>query len=328
MAISRPAMWRRPAPRHSPAPARPSRRSGRRRPRSQAVAVGLLAGLADRHDDAAPIGVARRERGLDQRRIADREPDAPRRPRRRRAGHLDGDEFLRALAVAHDLLRQVDHHRVERAAEIAEPAIARARHAAGAAPCRSRTAARVSLVEVSPSTVIAVERALGRRAEQRLQHRRRQRRVGEDIGQHRRHVGRDHARALGEAVDGAPRRRRSSAVAVAPLGKVSVVMIARAAFAQRLGRRQRRRRAASAADDLLAGQRLADHAGRGDVDLAAARSRRARAAARAVVSTTSVPARPVKTLALPELTTIAARLAARQAVAAPDRPARPASASG
>src|SRR6185437_2977470 len=41
------------------------------------LAHRLLAGLADRHHDAAPIGVARSERGLDQRRIADREADAP-----------------------------------------------------------------------------------------------------------------------------------------------------------------------------------------------------------------------------------------------------------
>ena len=70
----------------------------------QPVAVGLLAGLADRHDDAAPIGVARGDRGLDQRRIADREADTPRRPRARRARDLDRDEFLGALAVARDLL--------------------------------------------------------------------------------------------------------------------------------------------------------------------------------------------------------------------------------
>src|SRR5437762_1895420 len=36
----------------------------------QAVAVGLLAGLADRHDDPPPIGIARRDRGLDQGRVA------------------------------------------------------------------------------------------------------------------------------------------------------------------------------------------------------------------------------------------------------------------
>jgi hypothetical protein len=37
--------------------------------------------------------------------------------------------------------------------------------------------------------------------QQRLQRRRGDRRVGEDEGQHGRHVGRDHAGALGDAVD-------------------------------------------------------------------------------------------------------------------------------
>jgi hypothetical protein len=90
----------------------------------QAIAIGLLAGLADRHDDAAPIGVARRDRGLDQRRVADGEANPPRRPVRGRAGHRDRDELLRALAVAHDLLGEVDHHAVEGLPEIVEPAVA------------------------------------------------------------------------------------------------------------------------------------------------------------------------------------------------------------
>src|SRR5205085_9553200 len=89
----------------------------------QPVAVGLLAGLADRHDDAAPIGVPGRDRGLDERRIADREADAPRRPGAGRARDLDRDELLGALAVACDLLRQIDHDPVEGPAEIAEPAV-------------------------------------------------------------------------------------------------------------------------------------------------------------------------------------------------------------
>src|SRR5690348_5301012 len=38
----------------------------------QLVALGLLAGLADRHDDAAPIRVLSSNCGLDQRRIGDR----------------------------------------------------------------------------------------------------------------------------------------------------------------------------------------------------------------------------------------------------------------
>src|SRR5216683_2536595 len=51
-------------------------------------------------------------------RAADRETDAASGPRRGGAGDLDGDEFLGALAVAHDLLREVDEHGIERAAEL------------------------------------------------------------------------------------------------------------------------------------------------------------------------------------------------------------------
>src|SRR5271154_2845735 len=43
----------------------------------ETVAVGLLARLAHRHDDTSPIGVAGGDRGLDQRRIAYGQADAP-----------------------------------------------------------------------------------------------------------------------------------------------------------------------------------------------------------------------------------------------------------
>ena len=48
-------------------------------PDRQLVAVGGLAGLADRHHDAAPIGVLAGDRGLHQRRIGDRHRDPARR---------------------------------------------------------------------------------------------------------------------------------------------------------------------------------------------------------------------------------------------------------
>src|SRR5271154_1487248 len=79
----------------------------------ETVAVGLLARLAHRHDDTSPIGVASGDRGLDQRRIAYGQADAPGRLVRGRAGNLDGDEFLGTLAVAHDLLRKIDQHLIQ-----------------------------------------------------------------------------------------------------------------------------------------------------------------------------------------------------------------------
>src|SRR3546814_15223683 len=56
------------------------------------VAFGGLACLADRHDDAAPIGVLPRDRGFHPRRIGDAARDAVCALFRGGARHLDGDE--------------------------------------------------------------------------------------------------------------------------------------------------------------------------------------------------------------------------------------------
>ena len=90
----------------------------------------------------------------------------------------------------------------------------------------------VSLVEVSPIDRDAVERLVRRRLDQRLQHRRRDLRIGEDEDKHGAHIGRDHAGALGDADDVHRRARRSAPALAEPFGKVSVVMMARAASSQ------------------------------------------------------------------------------------------------
>ena len=97
------------------------------------------------------------------------------------------------------------------------------------------------------------------------------------------------------------------AVAVAPFGKVSVVMIARAAASQRLGGR--------AAAQPRAGRRRSSPARGGSPITPVEEMNTSRgsqpiscAAVAAVASTTCQPARPVKTLELPELTTIARTL--------------------
>jgi hypothetical protein len=83
----------------------------------QPVAVGGLAGLADRHDDAAPIGVLAGDRGLHQRRIGDRHRDAARRSFRHRALDHDLDQLARAFAVARHLFGEIGEHGVEGLAE-------------------------------------------------------------------------------------------------------------------------------------------------------------------------------------------------------------------
>ena len=194
--------------------------------------------------------------------------------------------------------------------------VARGRHARVLRLRRWRTAARVSVVEVSPSTVIAVEDLSAARRQQRLQRRRRDLRVGEDEAQHRRHVGRDHAGALGDAGDRDRARRRSWPCASAPFGKVSVVMIARAASCPS----RRRQRC------VQAGQRRRS----ASPSAAARRSRRSRRGTpRSACSRPASPPRPpspprprarrvpVKTLALPALTTSARALPRLSALAAP-----------
>src|SRR5271166_7058946 len=86
-------------------------------PDVEPVALGLLARLADRHDNPAPIGVLAATGSLDQRRIGDRHRDALGGLPGRRALDIDLDELSGALTVAHDLLGEIAQELVQRAAE-------------------------------------------------------------------------------------------------------------------------------------------------------------------------------------------------------------------
>src|SRR5215472_6194498 len=89
----------------------------------QAVRIDLLTGSTHRHDDTAPIWVTGRKCRLDQWGIADRQADAARCAECCGPGHLDRHEFLGALAVACDLLGEIDGYRVECPAKTPEPLI-------------------------------------------------------------------------------------------------------------------------------------------------------------------------------------------------------------
>ena len=99
----------------------------------------------------------------------------------------------------------------------------------------------------------------------------------------------------------------SFAVAVAPLGNVSVVMIAFAAASHEPGLRIGDE-AVHHAGEGAGIERLADHAGRGEEYLAPACTPPPWPAMSAVSLVASRPLRPVKALALPELTTSARAL--------------------
>src|SRR5580658_9931822 len=86
-------------------------------PDIELVTLCLLARLADRHDDAAPIGVLAAAGGLDQRRIGDRHRDALGRLPGRRALDIDLNELSGALTVAHHLLREIAQELLQRAAK-------------------------------------------------------------------------------------------------------------------------------------------------------------------------------------------------------------------
>ena len=165
------------------------------------VALGLLARLADRHDDPPPVGVLAGAGGLDERRIGDRERNPPGRLAARRAFDVDGDELARSFAVAHHLLRKIAQKLVERAPEGGRARIGgvlNSRRAPSLSGGEDHQRVRSRRVAVDGDRV---ERPLDRFRQHRLERARRDGRVGEDVSQHGRHVGSDHACPLGDAVD-------------------------------------------------------------------------------------------------------------------------------
>ena len=77
------------------------------------------------------------------------------------AAHRDRDQLLRALAVAHHLLGQVEQHLLERRAKAGERGIVGAATGAGWPACPVANSSSVSEVEVSLSTVIALNERVG-----------------------------------------------------------------------------------------------------------------------------------------------------------------------
>src|SRR5487761_1463462 len=200
----------------------------------QPVAVRPLAGLADGHDDATPIGVTGGDRGLDQWRIADDK--------------------------AHPL-REINEHLVERAAESPERGIGSARD-----PLVSGLAGRDQQQRIARRRIAVdgdrVERAVIAGGENRLECGRGDIRVGKDVRQHRAHVRRDHAGALRDAVDRDERPADLDATC-RTLGKG----VGRHDRLGRLGPESRAggsRRCRQGGDDLLRGERLANDARRRD----------------------------------------------------------------
>ncbi|ENN87601.1 hypothetical protein RHSP_63227 [Rhizobium freirei PRF 81] len=174
------------------------------KPYGQPVAIRHFAGLADSHDDAAPIGVLAGSRGLDQRRIGDRQRDALGGSIVFGARHGDFEHLGRAFAVANDLNGEILKEIVERCAEAGKLRIVGtidmrlsiSRSSAGGKQ-HQRIGGRG--IAINGHGVEAWADAVG---QQRLKSGRGNVGIGDDERKHRRHVGRDHAGALGNAVDG------------------------------------------------------------------------------------------------------------------------------
>ena len=168
------------------------------------VAVGGLAGLADGHDHAAPIRVLAGDRRLHQRRVGDGKRDPARGFRRLGAGHPHRDELRRPLSVLHHLMGEIEQQLGEGHAEVRQPRIVREPDARRAA--RRRRAGGEQQERVARRGVAVdgdgVEGRVGGGSEDLAQRPGLDRGVGEEEGEHGRHVRRDHAGALGDAVDG------------------------------------------------------------------------------------------------------------------------------
>ena len=151
---------------------------------------------AQRGQDAAPGRIAAEDPGLDQAAARD---GARQIARCRAIGHprdVDDQQLGRALAVGGDGARQLAAQLGERGAE-----------AVKLGPAGSMTGAPERAVGQRDHAVVGrhvavdgdgVERLLDAPGQRRLQRRRRDRRVGGDEAEHRRHLRVDHPRALGD----------------------------------------------------------------------------------------------------------------------------------
>ena len=166
----------------------------------QTVAIDGFLGLANGHDDTAPVGVLARDGGLDQGAVGDRLGELAGRSGTGGAVHRDLDELGCPLTVADQLVGQIQHHPVERAGEGLQPPIpdpADARRARGAGGEQQAGVVGRGV----PVDRHRVEGGAHMQAQHGPQHIGMDVRIGDDERQHGGHVGRDHARPLGDAGD-------------------------------------------------------------------------------------------------------------------------------
>ena len=229
------------------------------------VAVGGLAGLADRHDETTPVGILGGKCRLHQRRVADGECNGLCRVVVGRAGDRDLHKLGGAFAVTNDLLGEVEQHRVECLLERRQLRIVRVGEFVIDLLASGEEQHRVARRRIGIDRD-AVEAALDRRRETLLEQCRLDGQVGEDESEHRRHVGGDHAAALGDAddmahtaVDPASRALGEGVGGADGIGRRRPCLRGGGADGTGEGRQARTKK--------IVGHRLPDHAGGGDEDL-------------------------------------------------------------
>jgi hypothetical protein len=207
-----------------------------------------LHALADRHEQPPDVGVGAVHHRLHERAVDDGLGDAPRVLGVGRAAHVHAQQVLGALAIARQHLGHAPAALGEHALERREL------HRTGEPVGEQRAGVRRARVAVHREHV---ERPGRGAAQHRVERRGIERRVGEDVGQHRRHVRLDHPRALRHPGDGRVADARAERLGVRvgrhdPLGTDQRVVL------------QVGRHADEAALDLLDREAHADDAGGGD----------------------------------------------------------------
>ena len=250
-------------------------------------------------DDAAPVRILAVERRLHEIAVDDRARDRPRLRDRRAPRDV-------ALRASWSRLRR---RRPSPRAKIEANRAQRAREVRGARRLRAGPARRrrpQSLVDMSPSTEIMLKLSSLPRAARCASASREQWQIRRDEGQHRRHVGSDHARAFGDAADDVSCDPRDKTRRPPSFGTRSVVMIAsaasKAAFAPESSCATARSKPRLHAIDRPAARRSRRSRRR---SLASGAMPSSVAAWRAVARASRSPRSPVQALAQPELQTTA-----------------------
>ena len=162
--------------------------------------VGFLEGdarIARRGNDAAPVGVGAEQGGFHQGAVGDRLGDLPRLGVGARAGHIDAHQVRRALGVGGDGAGQLPADRRQRGAELRQT-VAGERRAFRLAVGQDEQRVVGAGVALDAD---AVEAAVAGGAQDGVKIVGRDRGVGHQEAEHRRHVRPDHRGPLGESRD-------------------------------------------------------------------------------------------------------------------------------